>query len=117
MHIAYHHILKRKKLKSGLRRNQHQKILTIIIDRLVYLSAFLGVFANIPQLTKIWIDKSVSGVSIITWIGFLVGSLFWLSYGIVHKETPIIITNGLYVTIQLFIVLGLFLQHVPFTFL
>jgi uncharacterized protein with PQ loop repeat len=72
---------------------------------------------NIPQLTTIWIDKHVSGVSVITWIGFLLGSSFWLCYGVVHKEKPIILTNGLYVIIQFFIVLGLFLYGGTVSFL
>jgi len=86
------------------------------MDNLVYTTALFGVIANIPQLTKIWIDKEVSGVSIITWLGFLLGSIFWLCYGIIHREKPIIVTNILYVAVQFMIVLGLFLAHVPFTF-
>jgi uncharacterized protein with PQ loop repeat len=116
MHIAYHHALKRKRQKKGERRSRGFD-LKDLMDKLVYISALFGAFANIPQLTRIWIDKSVMGVSIITWIGFLLGSSFWLCYGVVHKEKPIIITNGLYVAIQFFIVLGLVLQHVPFTVL
>jgi len=87
-----------------------------LMDKLVYVSALFGVCANIPQLATIWIDKNVAGVSIVTWLGFLLGSSFWLCYGIVHKEKPIILTNGLYVAIQCFIVLGLFIQHVPVVF-
>jgi len=115
MHIAYHHVMKRRRLKKQnpiLRKFD----LKSIMDKLVYISAIFGVFANIPQLTKIWIDKSFAGVSIVTWLGFLLGSSFWLFYGIVHKEKPIIITNGLYVVIQFFIVLGLVVHNVPFTF-
>jgi len=109
MHTPYHHILTRKHILP-------KKIdLKAIMDKSVYIFAFFGIFANIPQLTKIWIDKSIGGVSIITWIGFLFGSLFWLCYGIIHKEKPIIISNGLYVVIQFLIVLGLVVQHAQFT--
>ena len=115
MHIAYHHIIKKRKAKIPLRKNRKGLSPETVMDNLVYIAALFGVFANIPQLTRIWIDKSVAGVSIITWIGFLLGSSFWLCYGIVHKEKPIIITNALYVAIQFFIVIGLFFQHVPFS--
>jgi uncharacterized protein with PQ loop repeat len=116
MHIAYHHALKRSKhVKPKKTERSRGFDMKNIMDKLVYVSALFGVFANIPQLTKIWIDKSVAGVSIVTWIGFLLGSSFWLCYGIVHKEMPIIITNGLYVATQFIIVLGLLVQHVPFT--
>ena len=118
MHIAYHHILKKKKKADGKTGKQRSRFdIKRIMDKLVYVSALFGVFANIPQLATIWIDKSVSGVSIVTWFGFLLGSFFWLCYGIVHKEKPIIFTNGLYVIIQFLIVLGLCIQHVPFSFI
>ena len=117
MHIAYHHVLKRHKhTKEKKSPFGHRIALENIMDKLVYVSALFGVFANIPQLATIWIDKNVAGVSVVTWLGFLVGSFFWLCYGIVHREKPIMITNGLYVAIQFFIVFGLVLQKVPFFF-
>ena len=117
MHIAYHHVLKRSKHGKPKKIGRGREFdMESIMDKLVYASALFGVVANIPQLAKIWIDKAVNGVSIITWIGFLLGSLFWMMYGIIHREKPIIVTNGLYVAIQFLIVLGLLLQHVPFTF-
>ncbi|MCJ7826277.1 SemiSWEET family transporter [Patescibacteria group bacterium] len=115
MHIAYHHIVRRKRQMGRQKKSRLRFDLKAVMDKLVYATALFGVCANIPQLTKIWVDKTVAGVSIITWFGFLLGSLFWLCYGIVHREKPIIVTNGLYVAVQFFIVLGLLLQHVPFT--
>ena len=109
MHAAYHHVLKRKHHKE---KSSAGFDIKSFMDKLVYVSTCFGVAANIPQLTQIWINKRIEGVSLITWIGFLLGSSFWLLYGIIHKEKPIIITNGLFVTIQFFIVLGLLLQHV-----
>jgi len=117
MHIAFHHVLKRKKLTKPKKYYRGRGFdLEKIMDKLVYIAALFGIVAIIPQLAKIWIDRSVAGVSIITWVGFLFGSLFWMIYGIIHREKPIIVTNGLYVVIQFLIVLGLFLQHVPFSF-
>ncbi|OGG20342.1 hypothetical protein A3D03_02220 [Candidatus Gottesmanbacteria bacterium RIFCSPHIGHO2_02_FULL_40_13] len=81
------------------------------MDKSVYLLVVAGITANIPQLTKIWGEKNTAGVSLITWLGFLTGSLFWLSYGLIHKEKPIIISNFFFVLIQLFIVLGLILNN------
>ena len=117
MHIAYHHIVKRNLQKKKAPTSSSKLNLENIMDSLVYISALFGAFMNIPQLTTIWIDKHVSGVSVITWIGFLLGSSFWLCYGIIHKEKPIILTNGLYVIIQFFIVFGLFLYGGTVSFL
>ena len=117
MHIAYHHALKRRqRIQSKKHPTGRGFDVKSLMDKLVYVSALFGVFANVPQLTTIWIEKRIDGVSVVTWLGFLIGSSFWLCYGIVHREKPIMITNGLYVTIQFFIVMGLLLQHAPVTF-
>lgn len=79
------------------------------MDESVYLFAFLGVAANIPQLVKLWQEKSAGGVSIITWVGFFTGSLFWLCYGIIHKEKPIMVANFFFAIIQGAIIMSLFM--------
>lgn len=114
MHTAYHHIVKKKKQKK---KGKARFGLQLLMDKSVYIFTFFGICANIPQLNKIWIDRNIGGVSIITWIGFLFGSSFWLMYGIIHKEKPIVIANSFFVTIQFLIVLGLLLQHAQFTIL
>lgn len=106
MHINF--LLHKKSLQKRSQKKDESQGLKKIIDKLVYLSAFISVFANVPQLAKIWVDKNTAGVSMLTWLGFLAGSAFWLTYGIIHKEKPIIVANICFVIIQFFIVLGLF---------
>ena len=69
--------------------------------------ALIGPLVTLPQLVEIWSRGADAGVSIITWAGYLALSVFWLSYGIMHKEKPIIIANVLYFVINLIIVIGL----------
>jgi len=69
--------------------------------------AIIGPLVTLPQLVEIWSRGADAGVSIITWGGYLALSLFWLSYGIINKEKPIIIANVLYFVINLIIVIGL----------
>lgn len=70
----------------------------------------ISVAVNIPQLIAIWTSPSIAGVSIISWIGFFLGSLFWLIYGLLHQEKPIIVINGGLLIVQGLIVLGLALR-------
>ena len=111
MHISFHHVLHRKrKSQEGKKNPVENSKIKKIMDDMVYVSAFLAIFFNIPQLVKIWSEKNTAGVSVLTWIGFLFGSIFWLFYGIIHKEKPIIVANFIFVIIQFFIVLGLILR-------
>lgn len=69
--------------------------------------ALIGPLVTLPQLLEIWTKGQGSGVSTITWVGYLCLSVVWLFYGIFRKEKPIIIANSLYFIINLGIVGGL----------
>ena len=101
-HQAYelkHH----QKCKIKHARNH---ILRNFFDIGIYVVSVLGPLLTIPQVTKIWFNQTAEGVSVIAWSGFLVAAIFWLFYGMVHKEKPIIITNCLWIVLELFVVIG-----------
>lgn len=77
------------------------------MDTIIYIVAVLGPLIAIPQVLKIWHMKEATGVSLITWIGYLFGGFFWLTYGLLHQEKPIIITNVLWIFVQIFIIIGI----------
>lgn len=98
MYISLHHY-SRKSRKS--RRNAR------IIDFFVYCMALFGFAANLPQLWNVWFDRNITGVSIFSWVCFLIISIFWLLYGIIHKAKPIILANSLLILAQSTIVIGM----------
>ncbi|MFW5746020.1 MAG: SemiSWEET family transporter [Nanoarchaeota archaeon] len=67
-----------------------------------------GPIMTIPQLCKIWVEKNAAGVSAVSWIAYLVTAFFWLTYGIMHKEKPIIFTYSGWIIIEVFIIIGTF---------
>lgn len=101
MQTGFHH---------AFHRHTHTKSakgLLGIIDKSAYLMGAITIAVNVPQLIAVWTSPSVAGVSIISWIGFSLGSLFWLIYGLLHHEKPIIVINGGLIIIQGLIILGL----------
>jgi len=88
--------------KKESRLKDHYEMLMIII-------AFLVPVAHIPQMYKIWYFKDASGISIISWSSFIIFSFFWLFYGIIHKEKPLIIMYIFLIIIQSIILAGGFL--------
>jgi uncharacterized protein with PQ loop repeat len=61
---------------------------------------------TIPQVLKIWTEKSAAGISVLTWSVYFVGSIFWLTYGIAHREKPIIVMHILLIILNGLIVAG-----------
>jgi len=48
----------------------------------------------LPQAIKSWKTKSMKDVSLPMYILLVTGSVLWLSYGIMLKDTPLILANG-----------------------
>ncbi len=105
--IGAHHAYRRD-LHTHKKRISNS--LAKFIDKSIFLIGFLSVAANLPQLWDIWVSKNTSGVSLLSWTGFFVGSFFWFGYGWLHREKPIMVVNGLLIFVQAGIVLGL-LMH------
>jgi MtN3 and saliva related transmembrane protein len=110
MNFGLHHLFQRVNSieKAEFEENEGLKS---FINRFIYFVGGFGVAVIIPQVTRIWFSKDVDGVSLTTWGGFLIASAFWLIYGLVHREKPIIYTNALVCILDFLIVLGILLHR------
>lgn len=102
-----HHFHKRKRVYENLEPYPNPNKFKRFMDKGIFVIGVIGPLMTLPQVLKVWIDKDVSGLSIITWISFIVISIFWLIYGILHKEKPIIITQILWFSMHLSILIGM----------
>ncbi len=102
MRIAdpFHHLHIRKRVHQQLQPFPSTSPFKQILDHLIYVVGLSGPLLTLPQLLAIWEAKSVTGLSPITWGSYVVIACFWLLYGIVHKERPIIFTNTLWIFIH-----------------
>ncbi len=65
-----------------------------VTSLLGYFAASLTTFAFLPQLLKVWKQKSARDISLITFLLFSAGILLWLLYGIAIKAWPVIAANS-----------------------
>ena len=65
-----------------------------------FLAGLFTTFSVVPQIIKIFKNKSARDISVIFSLMFVVGGLLWLSYGIVDKLVPIILWNTIGVTLN-----------------
>lgn len=111
MNIGMHHFLRKYgKIDQTLEATPvvENRDFRHVINKGVYAIGIFGVIVIIPQIIKIWVDRDF-GVSLPTWIGFLIGASFWFCYGLVHKEKPIIFTNLAVMIADLMVISGLLL--------
>lgn len=97
--LHHYHLRKRKDIPpTKLKR---------FFDKAVLIVGIITVLLSIPQITKIFLEKTAAGVSTVTWVTFLISAVFWFAYGIIHKEKPIIITYAGWIIIDLLVVIGI----------
>jgi uncharacterized protein with PQ loop repeat len=76
------------------------------LDSVVYIISVVGPLVGIPQAVEVWVNHNVAGISLFYWLAQAAMNTIWLTYGFVHKEKPIIITNMLWVALNVIVAIG-----------
>ena len=106
-----HHYQKRKKIHESKQEAQENRKIKKLIDRSIYFVGMLGPLMTTPQILKIWYEQSATGLSVITWSAYAMVNAFWILYGIVHKERPIVLIHlASFMTLSI-VVIGIFLYR------
>ena len=66
---------------------------TIEVELIGFAAAFLTTIAFIPQVVQVWKSKSVEGLSLTTYIIFIIGVFLWFLYGLSIGSLSMIIAN------------------------
>ena len=85
---------------------KHTSIFHKGLNAVIMVVATASPLITIPQLSDIYIKKTASGVSSITWLAYIFTSAIWFSYGIIHKEKVILINGILGVILGALIYIG-----------
>lgn len=75
-----------------------------------FFAGFLTTISFLPQIVKTWKTKSASDLSLGMFSVFSVGVLFWLVYGFLIQEPPMIIWNS----VTLILVLAILVMKLKF---
>ncbi|MBD3157122.1 hypothetical protein GF369_04820 [Candidatus Peregrinibacteria bacterium] len=108
-HVHHHIIHRKKKKKNKHKRGMRKHVKKNILDRMIYFAGIAGPVMTLPQVFKIWMEKSAEGVALETWVTYLCLSTIWISYGLLHKEKPLVIMYSSYFFIHISIIIGVFL--------
>lgn len=79
------------------------------IYKLTLVAAFVQPLMTVPQVVQLYKTQNSSGLSLLTWLGYAVVGLVFLAYGIAYKLKPIAITQVLWFSLQMSIVVGILL--------
>ncbi len=74
------------------------------IEILGLIAAICTTFAFIPQVYKVWQEKSAKDISLTMYLVLTLGLVLWLIYGISIESLPVILANGITLVLVLFMV-------------
>jgi uncharacterized protein with PQ loop repeat len=107
MGAGMQHLHARKRFHQHLQEYPHPNKWINRLDKILLVIAVIGPIMNIPQALQIFLTKNASGVSFISFGCFAFFDLFWLTYGIVHKEKPLILAYILWFMTNIAVVTGI----------
>jgi len=103
---GFNHLHKRKRISQKHEKYPHPDKWKNLMDKFVYAIAIIGPFITLPQVIKIWINQNAIGLSVFSWTGYSLAAGFWLLYGVIHKEKPIIFANITCLVMNLAVLIG-----------
>jgi len=109
MQNALHHISRRKRFTKKLEEYPSKKFWVKIFDKLLLTVAIIGPLTALPQVWNVYAHHAVAGLSITSWSLWAFFNLFWITYGFIHKEKPIILTYILWFLMNFSVAIGILL--------
>ncbi len=65
------------------------------IDTIGYMAAFGTTISFLPQAVKTIRTKDTSGISLLMYTFFTLGTLLWLIYGVLSSQYPVAVANSI----------------------
>ncbi len=82
-------------------------MINICVEKCMWLVAIVAPLSTIPQILDIYTTHRVMGISLLTWIMYALIPIFWLVYGVAHKDKYIMINNVLWFIVSSVVVVGI----------
>jgi len=76
------------------------------IDWAMWFFSIAGPLSTLPQILQIFIEKKAEGVSILSWVLYLIISLSAIAYAIVHRQMVILVSNIVWSLTYLVVIIG-----------
>lgn len=106
---GHYHLDLRKRLYKKLEMYPHPEAFKRFLDRIMVFVAIAGPIAMLPQVYQAFASQDTKGLSVITWVVWTFISVIWFIYGLVHKEIPILVSQGIYFVLHICILMAIFL--------
>ena len=80
-----------------------------VLDRFMYAVGIFAPIALVPQIISLYGQKNADGLSLFTWMLFVIMNLLWALYGAVHRESQLVSAHMLMALFNFVVVIGILL--------
>lgn len=108
MQHLFSHLDRRMNMRDVI---PHPKAAIRYFDYFMYIMALVSPAVLLPQVMQIFWERDVAGLSVPTWFLLAIINLLWAGYGAVHKQWPLLIANFLIGSLDLVIVVGIYMYR------
>ena len=81
------------------------------LEKALRFGAVGTMLMTVPQVWSIWTTSGDTGVSLVSWLAYLVSSAAWLAYGIQKQDWTICFANTGWVAMDVAIIAGILVRH------
>jgi uncharacterized protein with PQ loop repeat len=107
MNTGLHHLSKRKRITKNLEAYPSPKFWIRLLDRLLIVIAVIGPLTAVTQVWNVYKYHEVAGLSLFSWSSWAFFNIFWMLYGFVHKDKPIVTTYILWFLMNASVAVGI----------
>lgn len=90
-------------------KNRKRKKFTKLFMGSLLLIGVISAMLSVPQLVDLWVNKNTAGIYPAPLGAYLITGFIWLGYAIAHRNKILIITYSVWILLQVFTLLGIFL--------
>lgn len=84
----------------------------VMLSYIMFSVAILAPLSNYPQINKLFTLQITEGLSVETWIMYLLFAVIQLMYAVSNSIKPLIVSNVLWIIIELIMIYGILLFSV-----
>lgn len=82
-----------------------------LADIFGYIAAAIGIVTFIPQAYQVYKTKNTKTISLLTFVLFDIGAIFWLTYGALLHAIPVLLVNLMILTLGTYIIIMKLKHH------
>lgn len=81
------------------------------LGRLLPVLSLFTMVMTVPQVLTIWLQREAGGISVLSWVSYLVAAVVWLFYGIRRRDPRIYIACIGWIVLDAGVVIGALLYR------